>query len=242
MMRAVYYYFERDLVKWLRGKITVISSLAMPAAWLIFVGLALPTKFTNNYLEFITPGILVMTMLFSSLQGGTLMIFDKILGFLNKFMAMPSPRESILYGKILFISVRGLMQATVILLIATLLGVRILNPVNVVLIYLTLFLFSVFFSALSTMIGLYLSDHDSYSAINSMISMPLFFTSSALMPYDVMPVWLRALARLNPVSYAIDSTRTLFEGGIPVHGLISLAIGAGIMVLLGTYQFRKAFV
>lgn len=242
MMRAVYYYFERDLVKWLRGKVTVISSLAMPAAWLIFVGLALPTKFTNNYLEFITPGILVMTMLFSSLQGGTLMIFDKILGFLNKFMAMPSPRESILYGKILFISVRGLMQATVILLIATLLGVRILNPVNVVLIYLTLFLFSVFFSALSTMIGLYLSDHDSYSAINSMISMPLFFTSSALMPYDVMPVWLRALARLNPVSYAIDSTRTLFEGGIPVHGLISLAIGAGIMVLLGTYQFRKAFV
>ncbi|PAV12155.1 multidrug ABC transporter permease [Methanosarcina spelaei] len=241
-MRAVYYYFERDLVKWLRGKVTVISSLVMPAAWLIFVGLALPTKFTENYLEFITPGILVMTMLFSSLQGGSLMIFDKILGFLNKFMAMPSPRESILYGKILFISVRGLMQATVILLIATLLGVRILNPVHIFLIYLTLFLFSVVFSALSTMIGLYLSDHDSYAAVNSMISMPLFFTSSALMPYDVMPVWLRALARLNPVSYAIDSTRILFQGGIPVQGLIGLAIGAGIMVLLGTYQFRKAFV
>jgi ABC-2 type transport system permease protein len=241
-MRAVYYYFERDLVKWLRGRINVISSLMMPAAWLVFVGLALPTKFTDNYLQFITPGILVMTTLFSSLQGGTLMIFDKILGFLNKFLAMPSPRESMLYGKILFISVRGLLQATVILLIATLLGVRILNPVNIVLIYITLFLFSVFFSALSTMIGLYLSDHDSYSAVNSMISMPLFFTSSALMPYDVMPDWLRILARLNPVSYAIDSARTLFEGGIPVHGLISLAIGAGIMVLLGTYQFRKAFV
>ena len=92
------------------------------------------------------------------------------------------------------------------------------------------------------MIGMYLSDHDSYSAVNSMISMPLFFTSSALMPYEVMPAWLRTLARLNPVSYAIDSTRVLFEGGIPVNGLIGLAIGAGIMVLLGTYQFRKAFV
>lgn len=242
MMKAVYYYFERDLVKWLRGRVTVISSLVMPAAWLIFVGLALPTKFTDNYLEYITPGILVMTMLFSSLQGGSLMIFDKILGFLNKFLAMPSPRESMLYGKILFISVRGLMQATVILIIATLLGVRILNPVQIILIYFTLFLFSVFFSALSTMIGMYLSDHDSYAAVNSMISMPLFFTSSALMPYDVMPAWLRFLARLNPVSYAIDSTRTLFEGGIPVHGLISLTIGAGVMVLIGTYQFRKAFV
>jgi ABC-2 type transport system permease protein len=242
MMREIFYYFERDLVKWLRGRVTVISSLVMPAAWLVFVGLALPTKFTDNYLEFITPGILVMTMLFSSLQGGTLMIFDKILGFLNKFLAMPSPRESMLYGKILFISVRGLLQATVILLIATLFGVRLLNPVHIFLIYLTLFLFSVFFSALSTMIGLYLSDHDSYSAVNSMISMPLFFTSSALMPYEVMPAWLRIMARLNPVSYAIDSTRMLFEGGIPVHGLMGLAIGAGIMVLLGTYQFRKAFV
>ena len=242
MMRAVFYYFERDLVKWLRGRINVISSLVMPAAWLVFVGLALPTKFTDNYLEFITPGILVMTILFSSLQGGTLMIFDKILGFLNKFLAMPSPRESMLYGKILFISVRGLLQATVILLIATLFGVKILNPVQMFLIYLTLFLFSVFFSALSTMIGLYLSDHDSYSAVNSMISMPLFFTSSALMPYDVMPSWLRMMAKLNPVSYAIDSIRTLFEGGIPVQGLIGLTIGAGIMVLIGTYQFRKAFV
>lgn len=241
-MKALFYYFERDLVKWLRGRVTVVSSLVMPATWLVFVGLALPTKFTDNYLAFITPGILVMTTLFSSLQGGTLMIFDKILGFLNKFLAMPSPRESILYGKILFISVRGLLQATVILLIATLLGVRVLNPINIILIYLTLFLFSVFFSALSTMIGLYLSDHDSYSAVNSMISMPLFFTSSALMPYEVMPSWLSTMAKLNPVSYAIDSIRTLFEGGMPVQGLIGLAIGAGIMILLGTYQFRKAFV
>jgi ABC-2 type transport system permease protein len=241
-MKAVFYYFERDLVKWLRGRVTVISSLVMPAAWLILVGLALPTKFTDNYLAFITPGILVMTILFSSLQGGSLMIFDKILGFLNKFLAIPSPRESMQYGKILFISVRGLMQATVILLIATLLGVRIWNPVNIILIYLTLFLFSVFFSALSTMVGLYLSDHDTYTAVNSMISMPLFFTSSALMPYEVMPAWLRTMARLNPVSYAIDSTRMLFEGGIPVYGIMGLAVGAGIMVLLGTYQFRKAVV
>jgi ABC-2 type transport system permease protein len=116
-----------------------------------------------------------------------LIILDKMLGFLNKFLAPPAPRESMLYGKIIFIGVRGLLQATVILLIATALGVRILNPVNVILIYLTLFLFSVFFSALSTMVGLYLIDHDSYAAVNSMVSMPLFFAGSALMPYEVMP-------------------------------------------------------
>ncbi len=82
-MRGVIYYFERDLKRWTRSRKSVFASLAMPAAWLVFVGLALPIRFTNNYLDFITPGILVMTMLFASLQGGTLLIFDRILGFLN---------------------------------------------------------------------------------------------------------------------------------------------------------------
>jgi ABC-2 type transport system permease protein len=92
------------------------------------------------------------------------------------------------------------------------------------------------------MIGLYLSDHDSCSAVNSMISMPLFFTSTTLMPYEVMPAWLRTMETLNPVSYAIDSTRILFERGTPFYSIMGLAIGAGIMVLFGTYQFRKAVV
>jgi ABC-2 type transport system permease protein len=241
-MRAIIHYFERDFKKWTRGRINVFSSLMMPAAWLILVGLTLPTKFTDNYLEFITPGILVMTMLFSSIQGGSLMIFEKMLGFLNKFLAMPAPRESILFGKIMFITTRGMLQTTVILIIATLLGVRLQNPMNIVLIYITLFLFGVLFSSLSTTIALYLSDHDGYAAVSSMVSMPLFFTSSALMPYDVMPEWLRFMAHLNPVSYAIDSIRELFTGGIPFEGIAGLAVAAVVMLMIGTYRFRKATV
>ena len=167
------------------------------------------------------------------------MIFDKVLGFLNKFLAMPAPRESILMGKILFITTRGLLQTTVILLIAAMLGVRVHSPLNIILIYLTLFLFGVFFSALATTIALHISDHDGYAAVNSMISMPLFFASSALMPYSEMPGWLRFLAYLNPVSYAIDSARELFMGGMPVEGMIGLAVAAGVMLGVGTVQFRR---
>ena len=90
-MSGIWYYMERDMVKWTRGRIAVVSLLVMPAAWLIFVGLALPVTFTGNYLDFITPGILVMTMLASSMQGGALLMFDRILGFLNKFLALPHP-------------------------------------------------------------------------------------------------------------------------------------------------------
>jgi len=241
-MSSIYNYFARDLTKWLRGRIFVITALVMPAAWLVFVGLALPTKFTDNYLQFITPGIMVMTMLFSSLQGGSLMIFDRVLGFMNKFLALPSPRESILFGKIAFITFRGLLQSTVILAIAVLLGAGVPGPAHLALIYVTLAVFGVLFSAIATTIALLVDDHDGYSAVNTLVSTPLFFASSALMPYDNMPGWLRVVAALNPVSYAIDTLRSIFAGTFVLTGIAGLAVLALAVTCVSVYIFRKATV
>ncbi len=240
MLNDIYYYFKRDLIKWLRGRIFIITSLVMPAVWLIFVGLALPTRFTDNYVSFITPGILVMTMLFSSLQGGSLLIFDKILGFLNKFLAMPSSRESILFGKIAFITFRGLLQSTVILLIAFLLGVRLPGPLELLYIYVVLAVFGVLFSSVASTIALIVDDHDGYAAVNSMVSMPLFFASSALMPYSSMPSWLRVIAMLNPVSYAIDTCRSVFSGAMLYSGTAVITALSIIVLGICMYMFRKA--
>ncbi len=238
-MKDIVYYFERDMLRWLRGRISVISALIAPAAWLIFVGLALPTTFSEHYIDFITPGILVMTMLGVSLQGGSLLIFDKILGFLNKFLALPSSRESILFGKILFITTRGLIQATVILVLAWALGASLFSPPVVLLSYGVLALFGILLSAFSTTIALYLSDHDSYAAFNAMVSMPLFFTSSALMPYSVMPPWLSAIAYWNPVSFAIDAIRSLQEGVIAWTRIGALAALAVLVVAFCVRKFRR---
>jgi ABC-2 type transport system permease protein len=241
-MRGIVTYMKRDFLKWTRGRVAVISALVMPAAWLIFVGLALPVKFTGNYLDFITPGILVMTMLSAGLSGGTLLMFDKILGFLNKFLALPTPRSSILIGKILFITGRGLIQTTIILVIALLIGATLLSPVQYGLTYFILFLFGILISSFATTIALYLDDHDSYSAFNTMISMPLFFTSSALMPYSVMPAWLATIAHLNPLSYAIDAVRDVGTGGFAAFPLLVL-LGLTVIVLGICIQvFRKVTV
>jgi len=238
-MNGIWFYMERDMVKWLRGKIAVISLLIMPAAWLIFVGLALPVAFTGNYLDFITPGILIMTMLASSMQGGALLMFDKILGFLNKFLALPTPREDILFGKIFFITIRGIIQSTVILVISVLIGATVLGPLQYGMIYLILVLFGILLSGLATTLALYAGDHDSYAAINTMITMPLFFTSSALMPYKVMPPWLRAIASVNPLSFAIDAIRSVGAGEVPLLQIGVLA-GLGIVVLAICMQvFRR---
>jgi len=241
-MNSIWYYMERDMLKWTRSRVAVITLLIMPAAWLIFVGLALPVTFTGNYLDFITPGILVMTMLASSLQGGALLMFDKILGFLNKFLALPSPRESILFGKILFMTIRGVLQSTVIFFVAILIGATILSPAQYALIYLILVLFGILLSGLAATVALYIDDHDSYTAVNTLISMPLFFTSSALMPYSVMPGWLRAIATVNPLSFAIDAIRSVGTGHVPVMQMGILAVLSLVVLLICVQVFRRVTV
>lgn len=241
-MYRMFSYVERDLKRWMRAPMNVVSTLAMPAAWLIFVGLAMPTAFTDNYLDFITPSILVLTMLAAGLSGGTSLMFDKVLGYLNKFLSMPAPRESILFGKIVFITIRGLIQATVILIIALLIGATIQPWYVYPAFYGILFLFGVLISAFGTTVALYLGEHDSYAAVQAFISMPLFFTSSALMPYSAMPDWLAFCAHLNPVSYAIDALRAAASGEFPFISVLVLLIGTGVMLAVCMVIFRKVTV
>lgn len=230
------------MIKWLRGRIFVVTAMITPVAWLVFVGLAMPTTFTNNYLAFITPGILVMTMLFSSFAGGSLLMFDKMLGFLNKFLVLPSTRESILFGKISFITFRGLLQSIVILIVAVLLGTSLAGPAELLLVFVNLAIFGVLFSGIATTLALLIEDHDGYSAVNTMLSMPLYFASTALMPYSSMPSWLKPIAMLNPVSYAIDTIRSLFTGTLAYMGTMEMAVMAVIVIVICMYVFRKATV
>ena len=239
-MGDAFAHFKRLAKRWLRDPKAVVASLVEPAAWLIFVGLAMPATFTADYLAYVTPGIMVMAVLFSSLAGGSLLSYDRLQGFLSKFLALPAPRESILFGNVGFITFRGLLQAAIILAMALLFGVTLPGPVGDVLMLASLALFGIFLSALTITLGLIIEDIVELSTFCSMISMPLFFSSSALMPYDKMPPWLRGIASVNPVSIVVDSVRHLMSGNIPYLDLMILAI-MGIMALMFcTYVFRKA--
>ena len=238
-MKAVFYFFERDLTRWLRAKIAVVSTLMLPAAWLIFVGLALPIRFTDNYVDFLTPGIIIMTVFNASMAGGSLLLYDNILGFLNKFLALPTPHESILFGKILFITTRGIIQASIILVISVLIGATILDPARYFAIFLILILIGFLFSGIATTIALLIEEYDSYGAVNAMISMPLFFTSSALMPYEEMPDWLRIIAHVNPLSFAIDAVRSIASGIIPYFQIGVIGCFSLIIICSCVIVFRK---
>jgi ABC-2 type transport system permease protein len=230
-MHPVLIYCRRDLVRWYRAKWGFVSAMMIPAAWLIFVGLALPIRFTDHYLDFVTPGVLAMTILNASLGGGSLIILDRTLGFFNKFLALPTPRESILFGKILVIMIRGIIQTTIILVMAFALGARIYSLSQLAVTYLILTLFGTLCSAFATTLALFVDEHDSYAALYAMISMPVFFTSTAMMPYSAMPSWMAFPAAVNPLSFAIDGIRMTQAGMVPIFQililfLLTLFIGA----------------
>ena len=238
-MYRMFAFMWRDLLRWIRSPMNVASTLVMPAAWLLFMGLVMPAPYPN-YLDYITPGILVLTMLNAGMSGGTSIMFDKVLGYLNKFLAVPAPRESILFGKILFITVRGMLQSTVILLIAILAGATILSPIAYLELYLMLFIFGVLISSFATTISLFLPDHDSYAAIQAFIVMPMYLLSSALVKYESMPEPMYWIAKINPMSYAIDGARLAADGSFPLLEAAILTVAAIILVIICSLEFRKA--
>lgn len=240
-MYRMFAYMWRDLLRWIRAPMNVISTLVMPSAWLLFMGLVMPAPYPN-YLDYITPGILVLTMLNAGMSGGTSIMFDKVLGYLNKFLAVPAPRESILFGKILFITVRGLLQSTVILLIAIIAGATVLSPLAYLEMYLLLFIFGVLISSFATTISLFLADHDSYAAVQAFIVMPMYLLSSALVKYESMPDVMYWIAKCNPMSYAIDGARLAAAGTFPFSEFAILIIIAIALVILCSWKFRRATV
>lgn len=238
-MYRMFAYMQRDLLRWIRAPMNVISTMVMPAAWLLFMGCVIPAPYPN-YLDYITPGILVLTMLNAGMSGGSSIMFDKVLGYLDKFLAVPAPRVSILFGKIFFITIRGLLQSTVILLIAIAAGATILSPLAYAELYLILFIFGVLISSFATTISLFLSDHDSYAAAQAFITVPMYLLSSALVKYENMPDVVYWIAKFNPMSYAIDGARLAAAGSFPLLELAVIVIVAIVMVVLCSYEFNKA--
>lgn len=234
------YYVQRDLRRWFRAPLNMFATMVMPAAWLLFMGLVMPVAYDGNYLDFVTPGILVMTVLTSGLAAGSSMMFDKELGYLNKFLALPAPRESILIGKIVFVTIRGLLQATVILIIALLIGASVQSVWYYVGTYVILALFSIVIACIGATASLSLHDYDTYAAFQSMVSMPLYFFSTSLVPFSSMPQWMKYIAECNPLTYANDAIRALGTGDSPWLALAVLVVLAAIMLLLCGWKFRKA--
>ncbi|OFW29332.1 MAG: hypothetical protein A3J28_00940 [Acidobacteria bacterium RIFCSPLOWO2_12_FULL_60_22] len=210
----------RELLHFLRSKVSILASIFQPLVWLLLVGSifqrtnALPGFPARSYLDFMTPGVLAMVALFGGSFGGMTVIWDRRVGFLSKLLALPISRASIVVGKMLSVAMRTAFQLLIVLLVAFVLGVRSATGVwGIPLLLFIAVLLTFAFSGISITVGALVKQPETFWAVVNFLTVPLLFTSSALFPLEFVPGWLRAIAYLNPVTYAINSMRALMIGG-----------------------------
>ncbi len=208
-----------------------------PALWLLIFGEtftrihAIAAPGGLPYLDYLAPDILAQSTLFIAIFYGIQIIWERDAGVLTKLMVTPTPRAALISGKAFAAGVRSLVQAAVILVLAALLGVALtVNPLRLLATAVVVVLGSAFFSCLSMSIaGLALS-RDRLMGIGQAITMPLFFSSNALYPTRVMPGWLQAISRVNPLSYEVDALRRLLIG-TPANLVLDVGVLAGATLL-----------
>ncbi len=194
-----------------------------PALWLLIFGEtftkihAIPTPGGIPYLAYLAPGILAQSALFIAIFYGIQIIWERDAGVLTKLMVTPTPRSALITGKAFAAGVRSVVQAAVVVILAAILGVSLThNPLNLLATAGVVVLGSAFFSCLSMSIAGIALNRDRLMGIGQAITMPLFFSSNALYPERLMPGWLQAISKGNPLSYEVDALRGLLIG-TPAH-------------------------
>ncbi len=216
----VWWVCWRELLHFLRSKVTIFASMMQPLVWLLLVGnmfsrtRALPGFPAESYMAFMTPGVLAMVALFGGAFGGMSIIWDRRVGYLSKLLALPIARSSIVVGKMLSVAIRTAIQILIVLCVAFVAGVRSVTGIaGLPLILFIAILMSFAFSGISLTVGALVKQPETFWAVVNVLNVPLLFMSSALFPLEFVPSWLRVLGRMNPVTYAIDPMRILMIQG-----------------------------
>ncbi len=249
-----YYVAWRELKKYFRQKTRMIVTVIQPFLWLALMGNAMSgltnnpmaAQFlgTGNYLTFMTPGVVLMTVMFSSIFSGTTVVWDRRFGYLDKLLAAPIKRGAIPFGKMFAAAVQGLIQAVIIVIVALLFGVHFKSGIlGILVILLIAMLLSFILAGFSLALSVKIKTIETLMAVINLFMMPLMFASNALFPINVMPKWLQIIAKINPITYAIIPMRDLTVSGWTQHvwlyTIVILLIDAAVM-LWTNWVFKNA--
>ena len=245
-MDVIYILWLRQMKRYFRSRSRVLGAIGQPLLFLLALGYGLGSVYkragAGNYLEFLVPGIIVQTLLFSGVFWGIQILFDKRFGFLKELLVAPVTRLRILLGSALGGSTISLIQALLLFAIAIAIGFRPYDWAMVPVAILIMVWLSVILTCFGSGIASMVEDFQGFQAINNFLIFPLFFLSSALYPLTNAPPILRIAASLNPISYAVDALRyTLINQthfGI-TKDLIVLAITLAVSIWFAVSRFER---
>ena len=237
---------EVEVRKLLRDPTELATRAVQPVLWLLVFGQvfsrvrAIPTG-QLTYVEFLAPGILAQGVLFAAIFYGIAVIWERDLGIVHKLLVSPAPRASLVLGKGIAAGLRGVPQAIIIYLLAALLGVRLrFDPASLLGVTAFVMLGSAAFATFSLTIACVVKTRERFMGIGQLLTMPLFFASNAIYPIDMMPQWLRVLARLNPLTYLVDGLRAtmIHQAGSHIGLGLDIAVEVVMLAILVTLAAR----
>jgi len=245
-MGVVYIMWLRQLKKYWRSKPRMIGSLAQPLLFLVALGFGFGPIFQKagggNYLDFLAPGIIAMSVLFTAMFAGIEVIWDRQFGFLKETLVAPVSRAKIMLGRTLGGATVASLQGFLVLLISFLIGFRVQNILYIPVALLLMFVTAMFFTSLGTAIASKLEDMQAFQLIMNFLIMPIFFLSGALFPLDSLPNALVVITKFNPLSYGVDGIRGALTGvshlGMTLDFSVMIIITA-IILAIGSYLFSK---
>jgi ABC-2 type transport system permease protein len=251
---AVYVIVLREFKRFFRQRGRLITTLARPLLWLFIVGTGFSriidpaggAEGESSYLQFLLPGIVGMTILFSSIFSTMSVVWDREFGFLREMLVAPVSRLTIVIGKLLSGTALSLFQGMMLLLVAPLIGVEIgFSQVVAMLFLVTLVSFAL--TAFGLFIAAHLRSLEGFNVIMNFIILPMFFLSGALYPIEHLPASLRLVTYINPLSYGVDAFKHVLlpssgrlSSELPlVVDIIFVAVFAAVMTALSSRAFSK---
>ncbi len=235
----LYAIWLREFKVFLRERSRLVASIFTPVLWLFVIGSGLGSAVSStvpgfDYQQFIFPGIVSMSIIFTSVFYGSYIIWDRKFDFLKSVMVAPVSRATVFVGKTLGGMTNSLIQASILLAVGVAIGIP-FTPLSLAQAVAVVLLMSFGLTSLGLALGSYMYSLEGFQMIVSFVVFPLFFLSGALFPLDKLPAWLSVLTAADPAAYGVDALRNLMLGTGTYTFEFDLAILVALTAALGAF-------
>jgi ABC-2 type transport system permease protein len=245
-MKVIYILWLRQVKRYLRSRSRIIGSLGQPLLFLVAFGFGFSAIYQRagegNYIQFLAPGIVVMSVLFTAMFSGVEIIWDRQFGFLKETLVAPVSRLEIMLGKTLGGATVAMIQGFIVLGLTYAIGFRAESAHMFGFSLILLFLVAVTFTALGTALASLMEDMQGFQLVMNFLVMPIFFLSGALFPLEGLPKGIDIVTKINPLTYGVDGVRGALIGAthftLPLDFMVILGFSLALLII-GSYLFSR---
>ncbi|MBI5460226.1 ABC transporter permease [Methanobacterium sp.] len=246
-LRGISALWRRELIRFIRDRSRLISSVITPILWLVIfgggLGLSISAATGLNYTQFLLPGIIAQTLLFTAIFLGISVIWDRQFGFMKEILVAPISRVSIFAGKMFGVGTAAIIQGIIVIILGYLIGVP-LSLYAVSMAVPLMIIITIGLTCIGLVIASLMTSLESFGTIVTFVNMPMFFLSGALFPVTNLPAWIRWTFYINPLTYGVDALRGVMISGwqtlLPLeYDILIICAFDVVMVVIGTYLFSK---